>query len=617
MAEESGGGKLGLASQGNVTKLASTTSSKLKSVEIAAEFGDLEDDDLIQAADEEIKRLLKNAGLQHPRFSEEDGVDEPIRVLKTVVRAEAEEKHEAKVIASRSYMFFFHVASIILWGVVCVYCIQTISAAFSIFYLPPVKFHFLGFQLLWNTQPYGVVYTAHIVQACSSVYILYLLFDSGAICWKVWQWLTRSRDLGFNQCMPRAKIDYGIKFARLPLLIAAACVAAFFSTWEVPPITDVTYSSTCKVSGAFGRDPTDLALEGNTSGECVEVFNDPVIVETERNYRGEVPDTSPASMASGGGNVTIYMDPYGRELGCPTINPLFPLYNGAKTGELMSYWAGITSRSLRRCLSQKGYIISNWYTFVPRSNTNGAKCDPGSYTQWVNRTGTTTFGHMEQWFCGATAVASDELYSVQYNTTGWLSTLVGPTCLSANDTAASLIRKWPQHVIDALASVRGDGAPGSVTSVTISGLNPSTDLPPNIFTKDPTSLAAAAAVYVTGGSANSSSTSPSSGTNMDEPVVHGHWSPHYPDQCTEAVYSCSVYKPGASTGLGDRPQYLRALSLNGCTRSIQKPMATTSYGQALIEGRANWSAVLSKVTVVIGIEAVIEWLETLVNCFFF
>lgn len=621
------------AAQGNVTKLASTTSNKLKSVEIAAEFRDLEPDDPIQEADEEIKRLLKNAGLQHPRFSEEEGVDEPIRVLKTHVRAEEEDKHNDKVMSSRSYMFFFHCASIVCWALVSVYCVQTVSAAFAIFYLPPVKFHFLGYQLLWNTQGYSTLYTSHLVQACASVYILYLLFDGVAIAWKIYQWTTRSRDLGYNQCVPRAKIDYGLKFARLPLLIGAACVAAFFNTWEVPAITDVNYSATCKVSAAFGRDNADLALEGNTSGECVQVFNDPVMIETERTYRGEVPDPSPASLAAGGGNMTIYMEPYGRALGCPTVNPLFPLYNGARTGDLMSSWSAIEQRSLRRCLSQKGYIFSNWYTLVPTTaaallpGSGAPRCLASSYLQWVNRTGVAAFGHLEQWFCGPQAIPEDQTYTVQYNTTGWISSLVGPSCLSANDTASSLTRKWPSHVLAALASVRGDGAPGSVTSVEISGLDPSTDLPPELFTTDKTSIAAAAAVYVTGGSpdtgGNSSSPSPSpspapgSSSTFEERVVHGRWSPQYPDQCTEATYSCTLIKPGTSSSLSDRPQYLRALSLHGCTKSIEKPMATTAYGEALLQGRSQWAAVLSKVTVVIGIEVGIEWLETLVNCFFF
>lgn len=541
---------------------------RLKSVEVVHEVAD---DRLpaIAAADAEVSRLLAAAGHNPVRA-------QPLRVLSTRVYAETEDQHATKAFQSRSYLFGLHLASVIAAVVVTTFAVEACRAAFAISYLPPLRFHYLSFQLLWNTQPYSAVYTAQLVKAGSSAFILYILFDAAAVCWKAWQWATRTRDVGYNRCTRRARVDFGFKALRLPLLAGAWCISGIFSSWQLPAITDVFYSASCRLSPAFGRDPSDLALEGDTSGECVSVLSSAAVQESERDYRGQVPDTDPAAIAAGGGNVTVYMDSYGRELGCPVVASVFQQY-GVRTGELASAWAPLATRPLRRCLSQKGYIFSNWYTFAP-------SCDPLAYLSRVNSSGVAAFGHAEQWFCGQRAVTNATHLTVHYNTTGWLASTVGPSCLTRNDTAEA-VRPWPQAVVRALANVRGDATPlnGSMRAV-VSGLRPDADLPLSIF-------AAGAPLSV---------------ANRSE------WSPVAPDVCDEARYACLV-----RTAAGGQSEYLRALSLHGCRRSVSRPMSTAAYAQALADDQARWGSAVLRTAYAIIAEVVIEWLETALTCLFF
>lgn len=585
---------------------AAGASSKLRSVTVTPGYA-LELPRVVEEADRDIQRLLASVDIKMP--TREDG--EPVRMLQTTVTAETEEVHLAKAFNSRGYTFPFHAASVAAAAIAIIFCIRAIYAAFAVFYLGPIRFHFLGYQLTWNTQEYGVVYTARLVPAMSSALFLYIVYDGAAAGWKVWQWLTRSRDVGYNICTRRVKIAFGFKVGRLPFLAGIASMAALFSTWPIPSIVDTSYYATCKLNAAFGRDPSDMALEGVTSGECVAVLSAPAVIESERSYRGEVPDTDPDVITRfGGGNVTVYMPPYGRELGCPLISQLYPQYT-SDPGGLLAAWTPLTSRPLRRCLSQKGYVFSNWFTFAP-------SCDALGYLRWVNSTRVIAFGHAEQWFCGVYSTQNATHLTVHYNTTGWLSSTTGASCLTRNDSAAAVgvstagpyAGAWPASVTAALASVRGTAVTGNpatgLREASVGGLLPGRDLPQAIFPGGSFGSAAA------GSSASDNSTG---GGGGPQAVLDSGWSPvDEGDSCESAQYGCLV-RDGYDNSSGT--QYLRALSLSGCKRVVAKPMSTQAYTAALSQDQERWGAALLQVVWVVIAESVVEWLETILTCLFF
>lgn len=86
------------------------------------------------------------------------------------------------------------------------------------------------------------------------------------------------------------------------------------------------------------------------------------------------------------------MQPVGAELGCATGQPLFPtLPIGTSSSSLTAVWVPFAGRPLRRCLSSKGYLFSNWYT-------GAANCSADVYTRWLNKTMVAYASHAEQWW---------------------------------------------------------------------------------------------------------------------------------------------------------------------------------------------------------------------------
>lgn len=305
-------------------------------------------------------------------------------VFRNDIFAKYEANHIERMNRSRCKLSFIVLICAALLALECLYAIRQFSAATALAKQPPVSFHFLGWQLLWNTQPYEAFFDINFPIYWALPVLVFSIISAIHLSFRTFRCVTRHRDVGYGLCSRRTKIDVAFKLSRVVAL--ATVIVAWYNGRGVstPRVKDAFYEAQCALEALYGRQTEDYHIEGTSAGDCGLLITT-TVMENERDYPGLIPDTT---IGNEGGNATAFLVPLGKEIGCPLSSNIYDIPSDASGTH--AEWEPFQYRPKRRCLSQKGYTMSNWITYA-------TDCSSDAYLRWINSTEVTSFAHLEQW----------------------------------------------------------------------------------------------------------------------------------------------------------------------------------------------------------------------------
>jgi hypothetical protein len=186
-----------------------------------------------------------------------------------------QERHLARVAASKRRLRWLYAACAAACIATCVQALQLVATVAASRPAPPHASHFLGYQLLWNSQPNTLAldWPASLVPV--AIVMAHALVSAAAACLRGHRWRTRERDLGGFAALPtpaRAHAARGLRLARAGLVVGAlAFLVLVVQRAAVPAVVDRFYPSVCQLQPQYlraGGAGSLLPLEGVSAEAC-------------------------------------------------------------------------------------------------------------------------------------------------------------------------------------------------------------------------------------------------------------------------------------------------------------------------------------------------------------